>query len=751
MAGEEGEMPAQSYFPVPPPDPDPPLETFGGSSAAAAAPRVRGEESVLRPTAQVPLPSLHISPSVSKAPALDTIGASALTPSAAPLAVTPVELGESTASARKMFDLKRLTANSENFRNLSQAGTMLQQAAQLSLVRASSLPVDDDELRHAATMPTLMDLQAVRPWCGGLWKTQQLIGFTLGIGFFIFFNLARFVKEYPVANDMVAITALVSTFWVFEVVPIYVTALLPIVLMPLGGITSTEIVANSYWNWVQMLIIGVFLMDAAMESVQLPRRLTILTLRQFGHLHPGLLLASFMVLSWLVSMCCSDIAATLMIAPFATGLLNTSEEEACVADRAAVAKTAQPNHGDTGPGSVGGEEEGVGPRTREVHRFSCGVMLAIAYSATIGGIATIVGAPQNSVLAGYSILAGQVSFGKWFLFAFPISACILVLTYIVLYMQYVRGVCFALSREALEAEHALLLREVGPLSRDEILVGLVQLLQILFLVFQPWTFEKWVTSRADVPLTKGATTACGCAMLLFLLPSKARPGEALLTWKVAHQKVPWGVLLLVGGGFAIGQGFTESGLDNAAGKALGHLFASMHPLLVDFTVIAITTLMTQIACNVATVSLMLPILSSACLTSVTNPLKVMLPCTVACAFSFTLPTSTPSNAVVLAKSRDLAKSLSFRHFLGAGIPLMLLAIVFGSLLTSWMARLVFDAEAPFPAFACGQVNCMWLPIAGEVNGRLVNSQACMVLDSYDEVFCELWNGTHVNLTTLVGL
>merc|ERR1719401_2269085 len=131
-----------------------------------------------------------------------------------------------------------------------------------------------------------------------------------------------------------------------------------------------------------------------------------------------------------------------------------------------------------------------------------------------------------------------------------------------------------------------------------------------------------------------------------------------------------------------------------------------------------------------------------------NPLHVMLPATVACSFAFILPTATPANAVVLAKSRDLATPLRFRNFLKAGLPLTLVASVAGALLSHVLARAVFDADAPFPQYACGASNCAWLSLPGEVSGRWVEEQACILLDAYNDAECRLWNGTQVNMSEI---
>merc|ERR550534_2716469 len=169
-------------------------------------------------------------------------------------------------------------------------------------------------------------------------------------------------------------------------------------------------------------------------------------------------------------------------------------------------------------------------------------MLGIAYASTAGGIATTIGTPANALLAGQALVETQVSFAAWFYFALPISACTAVLAFIALYFGYARGVTLPLSHEVLEGERQNLESEMGKFSMDEMLVGAIQLLLIVLLCFQP-LINRVVTNPMGEPLSGSATTACLCAMLLFILPSQVRRGESLLTWRVAQEKLPWGVLL----------------------------------------------------------------------------------------------------------------------------------------------------------------------------------------------------------------
>lgn len=610
------------------------------------------------------------------------------------------------------------------------------------LMRANSLPESDDDLRHAATMPGLMDVDADRPYCGGLWKTQQALGALLGVVLATFFLTVEVVTTYSKANAMIAVMCLTGCFWIFEVIPIYVTALLPAVLMPLLEVTSTEIAAGAYWNWVQLLFLGGYLISVAMEHVQLPRRLLLHVLMRTGTTRSWLVLLGFMLVAWTLSMVCSDIAITLMLAPHATSLVEAAEDEAAMHDTekgSEVATGMPPSQADAGRG------------VREVRRFSNVLLLGIAYAASAGGIATTIGATPNALLAGQNLVAGHVQFGRWFAFALPISASVLVLAFGVLCASSANGARLPLSPKVLMEEHASLVREVGPFSRDELLVGLVQVLLLLLLCLQP-LIDRTVTNPLGVPLSGSATTACLCATLLFLLPSKARRGEALLTWKVAQEKVPWGVMLLMGGGFSLAKGFQESGLTACVGETLAPFIPHMSCLELSFMITLAVIVLIQLMNNVVTAAWVLPCLASASVHSVTNPMRLLLPATIACSLSFMLPTASAANAIVLAKSRDLDSPLQLRHFLRSGLPLTLVAWATAALLSTAMGSAVFGADMPFPADVCvsRSLDCRWVFVPGMVEGRQVEGQACIPLDAHDGKVCRMWGGGLVNLSSADG-
>jgi len=618
---------------------------------------------------------------------------------------------------------------------LQRAGTQLARAAtNMSLQRAGTLPTGDRELRQAATMPIMNDIEADRPWCCGLWKTQQFLGFVLAVVVAVVLMAVRPIHTYPHANDMLAITFLCAFFWVFEVLPLYVTALLPMFLLPLFEITSSEIVGNSYWNSIQMLFIGTFLLNIALEEVQLPKRAALWLMLKVGVVKPWLLLACLMGLCWVLAMFLNGIAVTLIITPCAVSLLNAARDQATGGAAGAAERGAEADDSD---------EE----RCEEVQRFSDALMLGIAYSATVGGMATLTGAIPNYYLTGQVIVNSHVSWVGWFIFALPVSAVVAVLAYVVLWARYLRGMKLqGVNHEAIQEDYDQLVEEVGTLSRDEVVVFLVTLTQCVLFIIRPYVLDTHIKTAYGLPLINDASLAIMTSCSLFIIPSQVRPGQSILTWLSVHEKFDFGTLLLIGGGFAINRGFVESGLNVCLGNSLASVAKhSTSNYGLTLLIVCITSIMAQAFSAIGTAASMLPVLASASQIAVTNPLALLLPATVACSFAFMLPTATPANVVVLAKSQELPRSLRVRDFFLTGLPLNIAAAFVGAAIINVMGSVVFNSSEPFPRYACAATNCKWLPIEGEVQGVQVWCQACILDDETNDATCRLWNGTEANV------
>jgi len=282
------------------------------------------------------------------------------------------------------------------------------------------------------------------------------------------------------------------------------------------------------------------------------------------------------------------------------------------------------------------------------------------------------------------------------------------------------------------------LQGLGPTSRDEVVAAGALALQVFLWVSRPYLLEP-----VFGPGLGDSATACGAAVLLFVVPSSERPGESVLTWSVAQQHIPWGILLLLGAGFAIAAGCEASGLTTALGGSLAEALSGLTDLPLVITIVAAVSLLTQLTSNTATANTLLPLLNAVAKAKLTNPLLLLLPTTIACSFAFVLPAATAPNSVIFATER-----LDIADFVVNGGITTGLSIAICSPLVYLMADTVFDVRAPYPRWACDDPeSCAWVAVAGEVDGSSVEEQACAVVS--DES-CRLRNGTLVDLAATLA-
>ncbi|MGE0708469.1 MAG: DASS family sodium-coupled anion symporter [Planctomycetota bacterium] len=428
-----------------------------------------------------------------------------------------------------------------------------------------------------------------------------------------------FPSSGPLVARMAAVAVLMAAWWVLEVVPLYVTALLPLVLFPLLRIASLDKTAASYGKSTLFLFLGGFLLALGLQRAGLHRRIALRIVAAIGS-RPTRLVLGFMLATALLSMWISNTASVMVMLPIALSVLEEAKG--------------------------GGRPEG------EVALLGTAVMLGIAYAADIGGMATPVGTPPNLVLIDQlpELLPGApaIGFGQWLALGLPLSALFLLSGWWVLTRRV-----FPLASEPVFGESHVVheaLERLGPVRRDEVLAGLVFLCAALL----------WVTG-ADVQLGPGlkltgwrawldlqgfddGSVAIGAALLLFLLPSE-RPGERLMDWPTVQRQLPWGLLLLFGGGFALAAGFKSSGLSDAIGRSLTSL-SGLSPLALIALVCLVLTFLTELTSNTATTALVLPILASVGPTLGIDPRALMIPATLSASCAFMMPVASPTQAIV---------------------------------------------------------------------------------------------------------
>jgi sodium-dependent dicarboxylate transporter 2/3/5 len=498
-----------------------------------------------------------------------------------------------------------------------------------------------------------------------LQKAALILGPVLSVLIILFADLDPDNKK---VTYTFAIALLMALWWITEAVPLAATALLPVALFPLLGIVDGKEVSSIYFNHMIFLFIGGFLMAFAMERWNLHRRIALKILIFFG-VSPGRILMGFMLATAFLSMWMSNTATTMMMLPIALSIILKLEED------------------------LGRER---------AHRYSTGLLLSIAFSASVGGIATLVGTPPNlSFVRIASIIfpeMPEISFAEWFLFAMPITFFLFIAAWLVLYFMY-RPVekWEKMDISGFKKEYALLGK---PKPEEKIVLTLFVILAFLWIFregfhIQSLNIPGWANLFNTPSYINDGTVAIFMALLLFVIPSKTEKDERLMNWETAN-KIPWGIVLLFGGGFALAQGFVESGLSIWFGEQLAGL-AGLDPVTLTLANVTMMSVLTQLTSNVATTEMILPILAGLSVTIKINPLLLMIPATLTASLAFMLPVATPPNAIVFGSNR-----IQIKEMVRAGILLNIAGIILTTLFMFIWGTVVFDIDVTaFPAWAAG--------------------------------------------------
>ena len=442
------------------------------------------------------------------------------------------------------------------------------------------------------------------------------------------------------AQRLLAVVLLMAVWWMGEGTAISVTALVPLVLFPVLGIMSSAEVSPNYTNHLVFLFLGGFMIALAMEKWNFHRRIALLIISMIGTDVQRIVLG-FMVASAFLSMWISNTATTMMMLPVAIAVVQQIAFEA----------------------SVNGQRD-ENSRVNVEASLGLVLMLGLAYSASIGGVGTLIGTPPNIVLAGfYSNLYpeyGEIGFLAWMLVAIPIVCVFIPIVWIYL-CRFVstipmEQIDFGESgADAIKRE----LKALGPMSRPERIVAVVFVLTALLWMFRSpisigsLAIPGWSSLFGQPAFLHDSTVAMAMGLLLMLLPANFRKGAErngkreyfILDWHTVQKKVPWGVLLLFGGGFALAAGFAKTGLDNWIGTQLADLTAL--PIVVVILLVCLAmTFLTELTSNTATTTMILPIIGAAAIAANYHPLMLMIPATLSASFAFMLPVATPPNAIV---------------------------------------------------------------------------------------------------------
>jgi sodium-dependent dicarboxylate transporter 2/3/5 len=433
-----------------------------------------------------------------------------------------------------------------------------------------------------------------------------------------------------------AVAALMAVWWMTEAIPIPVTAMLPLVLMPALGILPMPETAAPYAHELIFLFLGGFLIAAALEQWGLHLRIALSIVHVVGT-SPRRLVLGFMIATAFLSMWISNTATAAMMLPIAVAL----------------GEVLQPTDRSSGADS----------------RFGIALMLGVAYSASIGGVATLIGTPPNAILAGAAseLLGVEIGFLEWMVVGVPLAIVLLPLAWFLLVgILYPPGDVTGDAHVVLEARRVAL----GPASRGEKIVAAVFAL----------TAAAWIMRSPKVigdltipgiqtfaPQVTDSTIAMTSAVALFLIPVRWREGRFALSWSRARE-IPWGVLILFGGGLSLARAMDVSGLAGWIGGSVADM-AGVPTVIVVLVVAALFVFLTEITSNTATSTMAMPIMAGVAGGLAANPLTLMSAAALAASMAFMLPVATPPNAIVFGSGY-----LTIGRMARAGFWLNLMAI-----------------------------------------------------------------------------
>lgn len=477
----------------------------------------------------------------------------------------------------------------------------------------------------------------------------KLKSFLLVLGplLFIFLQIIGKPASMPgAAFDVLCVTLWMALWWVTEVVPIAVTALLPIILFPLTGALSIEATTAAFGHKLVFLYLGGFLLAIAIERWDLHKRIALSIIKLIGT-NVKFIILGFMVATAFLSMWISNTATSVMMLPIGVAIITQLKDN---------------------------------PETleNENRQFGKALMLAIAYSASIGGIATLIGTPPNLVFAGIvqEMYGIEISFLQWSIFGFPISLVLLFLCW-----KYLTSLAFKFEQTELpggEAEIKRQLEKLGKLNIPEKRVLIVFVLTAFFWISRSFLLQPFF------PFLDDTVIAISAGIVLFAIPAGKGQG-ALLNWEEAV-KIPWGIILLFGGGMALATAFSETGLAVWIGEQLTTL--DFLPLfLLILVLVAAVNFLTEVTSNLATTAMLLPILAPMALAMNLHPYLLMVSATLAASCAFMLPVATPPNAVVFGSGY-----LRISDMVKTGLWMNLFSILLVSLLIYFFLPAIWDFD-----------------------------------------------------------
>ncbi len=475
-------------------------------------------------------------------------------------------------------------------------------------------------------------------------NTSKRLGLFLGPILFLIVLLLPTPLLSKEGDAVIAVALWMVIWWLSEAVSISVTALLPLLLFPLLDIMPIAEVGNNYGSPIIFLFFGGFVMALALEKVNLHRRIALNIIKITGTT-PNKVVLGFMIATAALSMWISNTATAVVMLPIAMSVIKLLVDDS----------------------------DGF---TQKDKNFSISVMLGIAFSANAGGIATVIGTPPNSILIGlleneYQI---EISFLKWMAFGLPFSIIMIALSYITLVHLIFpsKGLNFTASKEVIKNE----LEKLGPTTPKEKMV-----LVIFGVTVSLWIFRTLINAALPNLGLTDTMISTFAAIALFSIPFNLKKGDFILQWKDT-EKLAWGILILFGGGLALANGMSVTGIVDRVSQAIaaGNFSVSMTAGLL----IVLMLFMTELMSNVALVAVLAPVVAGIAIGLGIPIVYLLIPVTMASSCAFMLPMATPPNAIVFASG-----FIEVKDMVKAGIILNLVAVLLLILLFEFIIPLLF--------------------------------------------------------------
>lgn len=450
----------------------------------------------------------------------------------------------------------------------------------------------------------------------------------------------------PAGARTAAVAAWMAIWWATEAVPFAVTALLPLIFFPALGILPVREASAPYANPTIFLFMGGFVLALTIERWNLHKRIAVGIFRRAGA-NGITLVGGFMLAAALLSMWLSNTSTTLMLLPIAMSVVTVIRETVDDID------------------------------DRQRAHFSAAMVLGLAFGATIGGMATLVGTPPNAFLAGFmsSTYGIEIGFFQWMMVGLPLTAIMLPLTWLVL-TRFVFSVDFQASDQT-RRHIAELAEDLGPMRRPETRVAL-----LFGAAAAAWAFRGVFESMTGIEGLSDAGIAITAAVLAFIIPSGEPSQRSLLTWEQAA-RLPWGILLMFGGGLSLAAAVSSSGLAAWLGESLQGL-GMVHYAILILAATVMVIFLTELTSNLATTATFLPVMGALALQLDHSAMSLVAPVTLAASCAFMLPIATPPNAIAFSSGY-----VSIPTMARTGFALNILGALFLSLIAVWLVPMVF--------------------------------------------------------------